>query len=88
MDKKTILGILIGVSATYLFLKMKKKPCGCNGNGDKAVEVVDDMTVTTETEDDLTCEKAVAQVMSTMRFISAEAMEQFRMEELEKCRNS
>lgn len=86
MDKKTLLGILIGAGATYLFLKMKKKPCGCNG--DKAVEVTEDMAVDVESGDDLTCEQAVDEVMKSMRFASAEMMEQFREQELEKCRNS
>ena len=87
MDKKLLIGLVLGFGAFYLFEKVGGKDCGCGKGKNLEAEVLDDTTSLKES-DEPTCEEAVALVMAEIRKTSRMSEAGFKMrekQELAKC---
>jgi len=76
MNKKLLVGLIIGLAGYYLYAKHGKKKCACN----------DELALPSDSADKRTaCEKQADAGMINVRFISAEAMARYRKEAIEDC---
>lgn len=76
MNKNLLIGLVVGLGAYYLLMKEGKKPCNCD----------DELALPSDKSDKQTaCEKQVEAGMANIRFISAEAMANYRKNAIKDC---
>ena len=86
MNKKLIFGLIVGFGAFYLFEKVGKKDCGCDGG---SAELLEPNPPNAKGNDEPTCEEAVAMVMADLRKTSKMSEAGFQLrerQELSKCK--
>ena len=93
MDKRLLIGLVVGFGAFYLFEKTGKKKCSCNDAGTTEENMEAELlepNPPNSNKEDLSCEEAVDIVMKELRMtsrMSEKAFQDRRNQELAQCKS-